>query len=302
MADPTLNELAIEKMGHVKEKVTEYSHKPSIPPRKSRSSNELPQNGSATSNVSPTARPRTKTLERRSKFCKSQSVSVAQLSSQTFDQTTGPPAIIVPNDDNDVTLQKAVDTMDEQKFETVTEKPLNTIKELISDNSINLSYSVPSKSPSPTNLDSSFDETSDEDVITDRVMGKDPMPEEPSSPPSPKPKKKSKAGTRGRSTVIVKSDVGSLSPVERQKNLQNLSDAFRPSGRSGSASSVTRSQTFTESSPRQKLKIQQPPGSPLTVKRSSASSNNSPLSVTNLPDEFVYLESEEVCTCVHYTV
>ena len=326
MANPTPNELAIEKMGHVKEKVTEYSNKPSIPPRKSRFSNEQPQNGSPNSNVSPPVRPRTKTLDR--KLRKSQSVSVAQPSFQTFEQNSGPPAIILCNEDskvnnvtlqkaltfdestgppamtlpydnnqvNNVTLQEAVYTMDEQKYETVTEKPLNDIKEQISDNSSNQSYSVPSKSPSPANLDSSFDETSDEDVITDRVMGKDVVPEEPISPLPPKPEKKSKAKTRERSTVIVKSDVGSLSPVERRKNLQALSSSFKPS------TSVSRSQTFTEPSPRQKRKMQQPPGSPLTVKRSSASSNNSPLTATNLSDGFVFLESEEVCAYLQYTV
>ena len=128
----------------------------------------------------------------------------------------------------------------------------------------------------------------DEDVITDRVMGKDVEPEESSSPPPIKPDSKNKTGIRGRSSAIVKSNAGSQSPVDRRKNLKALSESFKSSG---STSSVTRSQTFTEPSPRPKYKMQRPPGSPLSTRSSATCNNASPLSTT----EFVYLECKEVC-------
>ena len=285
MADPTLNKLAIDQMGHVEEKVMEFVNKPTIIPRKSRSNVDMSHNGSTNHEV-PSATvpsPRARAMERRSKFRKSASIA-----------GTGPTAVVVPNKaEHTVTPQKAVYIMHEQKYETVTEMSLNDIKAQISDNSGNIRHSRQTKSPSPENLDSSFDETSDEDVITDRVMGKDvEEAEEPSSPPPPiKPDRRSKTGTRSRSSAIVKSNAGSQSPVDHRKNLKALSESFKSSG---SNTGVSRSQTFTEPSPRTKYKMQRPPGSPLTSRSSITSNNASPLSTTNTP-EFVYLESEEVC-------
>ena len=305
MADPTLNKLAIEHMGHVKEKVVEFG-KPNVLPRKSRSSNTITdasQNGSTKSEVSPTTVPRVKAMERKNKFCKSVPPSLTQPFSQTPDPSMGPSAVVVPNEaeqEHTVTPQKVVYSTHEQKFETATEMSVNDIKVPISDNNSKTHYSRLSKSPSLENLDSSFDETSDEDVITDRVMGKDVETEEPSSPPPPvKPDRKHKTGTRGRSSAIVKGNAGSSSPVDRRKNLKALSESFKSSG---STSSVTRSQTFTEPSPRPKYKMQRPPGSPLSTRSSATSNNASPLSTSNLPEEFVYLECEEVCVLCMYFI
>ena len=292
MADPTLNKLAIEKMGHVEEKVMEFVNKPNIPPRKLRSSVDMSHNGSTNHEVSSTTvpSPRARAMERKSKFRKSVPPSFSNSS-------IGPAAVVVPNEaEHTVTPQKAVYTMHEQQYETVTEMSLNDNKVQISDNISNTCHSRVSKSSSPENLDSSFDETSDEDVITDRVMGKDVEPEEPSSPlPPSKPDRKNKTGTRGRSSAIVKSNAGSQSPVDRRKNLKALSESFKSSG---STSSVTRSQTFTEPSPRPKYKMQRPPGSPLSARSSATSNNVSPLSTA----EFVYLECEEVCILFIFNV
>ena len=294
MADPTLNKLSIEQMGHVEEKVMEFARKPNVPPRKSHSSNTvtgMPQNGSSNHPVSSSTvpSPRARGIDRKNKFRRSVPPSFSETS-------IGPAAVVVPNEakqEHTVSSQKAVYVTHEQKFETVTEMSLNDIKEQISDNISNTCHSRLSKSASPENLDSSFDETSDEDVITDRVMGKDIEPDKPTSPPPPsKPDRKKKTGTRGRTAAIVKGNAGSLSPVDRRRNLKALSESFKSSG---STSSVTRSQTFTEPSPRQKYKMQRPPGSPLSTRSSTTINNASPLSTSNLPEEFVYLECEEVC-------
>ena len=395
MDDPTLSELAHKNMGHVKEKVTGYTSKPSTPPRKARSNatvtNKI-QNGSSNGELVSATGPRLRALDRKNKFRRSEPPLAHPQFLQSLDSVaktgptpltvpgigrtgpspapdipntrpasdtvpsissigpvpvtvrgianTGPTAIkkpdivnsrstvpsrtstkstgvTAPNEakpdeaiqlPNEATqeqnLRKAVCVTHEQKFETVTEISHNKTELQISSNNSNLRYSVLSKSPSPVNLDSSFDETSDEDVITDRVMGKDAEPEEEetSSPLPIKPERRKK-GTRGRSTVLVKTDAPSLSPVEHRKNIQALSDSFKPSSlsSSGSTSSVSRSQTFTERSPRVNKRMERLPGSPLTTRR-SGTSDDSPRSATQLPGGFVYLECEEVCICVRMCI
>lgn len=390
MDDPTLSELAHKNMGHVKEKVTGYTSKPSTSPRKARSNATMTnkiQNGSSNGELVSATGPRLRALDRKNKFRRSEPPSMHPQLLQNLDSiaktgptptsivrtgpspvttpdipntrptpgtvtnistigpvpvtvpgiaNTGPTAIkkpdivntrstrvtmpsvpstgsagvTVPNKTKQFSdeaiqlpdeatqeqnLRKAVCATYEQKFETVTEMSYNETELQISSNNSNLRYSLLSKSPSPANLDSSFDETSDEDVITDRVMGKDAEPEEEetSSPLPIKPERRKK-GTRGRSTVLVKTDAPSLSPVEHRKNIQALSDSFKPSSlsSSGSTSSVLRSQTFTERSPRVNKRMERPPGSPLTT-RCSGTSDDSPRSATQLPGGFVYLECEE---------
>ena len=313
MDDPTLNKLAVDNMGHVQDKVVEYSTKPNAPVRKSRSNLPVPdttQNGNTNFELSPSTC-RARVLERKNKFRRSEPPSMPpqflqKLNSQV---STGPAAVAVPDEtaQKQTGLQKVVCVTHQEKFETVSEISRGDISLQISNNSGYSHHSVESKSPSPENLDSSFDETSDEDVITDRVMGKDVEPEEePSSPAPPIKPERTKKGTRGRSTVIVKTTAPTLSPVERRKNIQALSDSFRPSSTSsaGSTSSLSRSQTYTEVSPRIDKRMQhQYTASPPRIKRHLASENESPRSATQLPGGFVYLECEEVhvyvCVCKH---
>ena len=307
MDDPTLNELAVDNMGHVQEKVVEYSAKPTVPIRKSRSNvptTDMTQNGNTSFEGSP---PRARVLERKNKFRRSEPPSIPPPFLQKL-ANTGPAAVAVPSEktQKQTSLHKVVCVTHQQKFETVTEISRGDIQLQISNNSGYSRHSVLSESPSPENLDSSFDETSDEDVITDRVMGKDVEPqEEPSSPAPPIKPERTKKGTRGRSTVIVKASAPSVSPVQHRRNLQALSDSFRPSSTSsaGSSSSFSRSQTYTEISSRKNKTMQhQQPASPLASKRHFSNETNSPHSATQLPGGFVYLESEEVHVYVHMCV
>ena len=302
MDDPTLNKLAVDNMGHVQDKVMEYSTKPSAPIRKSRSNpaTDKTQNGNTNSEVSPSSC-RARVLERKNKFRRSEPPSMSPQFLQKLNSklNTGPAAVVVSDEtaQKQTSLQKVVCVTHQEKFETVSKISHGDIRLQMSIDSSYSRHSVQSKSPSPENLDSSFDETSDEDVITDRVMGKDVEPEEePSSPAPPIKPERTKKGTRGRSTVIVKSTAPSLSPVERRKNIQVLSDSFRPSSTSstGSTSSFSRSQTYTEISPRTDKAMQhQQTASPRT-KHHFTSENESPRSTTQLPGGFVYLECEEV--------
>ena len=300
MDDPTLNKLAVDNMGHVQDKVMEYSTKPSAPIRKSRSNpaTDKTQNRNTNSEVSPSSC-RARILERKSKFRRSEPPSMSPQFLQKLNSklNTGPAAVVVSDEttQKQTSLQKVVCVTHQEKFETVSEISHGDIQ--MSIDSSYSRHSVQSKSPSPENLDSSFDETSDEDVITDRVMGKDVEPEEePSSPAPPIKPERTKKGTRGRSTVIVKSTAPSLSPVERRKNIQVLSDSFRPSSTSSteSTSSFSRSQTYTEISPRTDKTMQhQQTASPRT-KHHFTSENENPRSTTQLLGGFVYLECEEV--------
>jgi len=302
MADPTLNQLARENMGHVSEKVKEYSTKPNIPPRKSRSNNSITdatQNGNINHEASPTFGSRGRMVERKNKFRRSEPPS-SFLQRVDSDDSVGPAAVRVSSKPpQEQTLQKAVCVTSEQKFETVTEIPSSDIQLQISDNTVSPRHS--NRLSSPEILDSSFDETSDEDVITDRVMGKGAEPEPYSPPPPVKAvnRVRSNKRTRERSSVMVKSTGPSLSPIEHRKNLKTLSEHFRPSGSvsSGSSpSSLSRSQTFTD---RGSQKMHQQQGSPHTTRYSSISIDTvSPNSATKLAEGFVFLEPQEVCTFV----
>ena len=321
MADPTLTQLARDNMGHVSEKVQEYSSKPVIPPRNSQSNNSVTkatQNGNVDRNVSSAFGARTRILEKKKKFHKSEPPLMVPPSSQRLNNSTsdiGPvPTMVsqrlnndagtigpVPMVISDQEQQKVVCVQHEQEFETVNEiSPINTQLQ-ISDNESNPLNSPPSKSLSPGNLDSSSDETSDEDVITDLVMGKDVEPEEPSTPPptiKPVRPDRAKSQTRGRSSVIVKADSASLSPVQHRKHMQTLSDSFKPSSNtSTSLSSVLRSKTFTEKSPRSVQKMKRASSGSLTISHTSMSGTESPHSA-KLSEGFVFLESEEVCHIV----
>lgn len=296
MADPTLNQLAHENMGHVSKKVKEYSTKPIVPTRKSRSNIaivDMTQNGNINREVSPTFGSRGRVVEKRNKFRRSEPPSMVPSFSQRVDSDTkvGSAAVMVSSETSQEQILPKV--VCEQKFETVTEMPSSNTELQISDNSSTACYSPLSRLSSPEILDSSFDETSDEDVMTDRVMGKDIEPK-PYSLPPPIKFEKIRSRTRERSSVIVKSTGVSLSPVEHRKYLQSLSDSFRPSSSvssSGSSSSISRSQTFTDKSSQRMHRLQ---GSPLATRYSTTVDTESPNSTTMLAENFVFLEPQEV--------
>ena len=304
MADnPSLDEVARSRMGMVSARVKEYSSKPIIPPRKPKQSNYSPntetvQNGSPPVDQSSTdmtsTGPKLRVVEKKNKFRHSTPISPGEAPPSKEPNTNGTESkvgptvtVVSPELTQSGTLQKAVCVTHEQKFETVTEISLKDVSLHIT-NSNQSSPALVRRALSPSSpecLDSSFDEmTSDEDEAADREMGVQvPLP-------SPKPEegvkqKSSRAasGRRERSSLLLKEQI-SLSPSQKRKHIESLSESFKPG-----SPTVARSQTFNEKSPRQKEKLLKHSG---TVKHRSSVVSTGSDSVSNQSlGSFVFVDT-----------
>jgi len=307
MADnPSLDEVTRSQKGVVSARVKEYASKPVTPPRKSRPINYSTgkiQNGSAPVEQSYTSstRPKLRVVEKKNKFRSSSPVCPPSnvLPSDTngtepSDQNTGPHINVVSPESG--TLQKAVCVTHEQQFETATEISLRDVSLHMTNSSHSSPVFKRALSPSsPENLDSSFDEmTSDEDVAADREMGEQlPLPSPKVEHRKPQPSHVD-TGRRVRSSLLLKENI-SMSPSQKRKNIETLSESFMPGG-SPNSPSIYRSQTFNEKSPRQREKERH--SATFINRTSTVSTENESISVQSSVSSFVFVENsvEQVST------
>jgi len=300
--DPSLAEITRSQMGKVSERIKGFSSpKPSAPPRKPRTSynSDIVQNGNtsvdkssaimSSTDVPPTG-PKLRVIEKKNKFRNStpsnSSINPNANGTEPRTHSVGPSIrVMSPELIQSGTLQKAVCVTHDPEFETATEISSRDVSLHITNSSQSspVSFRRVLSPSSPECLDSSFDEmTSDEDEAANRVMG-DQVPLPPPMPEESVEQKPSHvaSGRRERASLLIK-DI-SLSPSQKRKHLESLSESFLPSD----SPTVSRSQTFNQKSPRQREKMQKHSSTVYNRSSFTTSMDTTPSSTSS----FVFVEN-----------